>query len=244
MWGTVLLVAMMAATDPVRFGIAVLLISRPRPMVNLLAFWLGGMAMGIAVALGALVLLRDFALMVMQTVSSAAASSTARYLQVAFGVLALLTAALIAVGFSVRQRAQIPMPCGGPSALVLQSSTPTAFSRLSARARSALEGGNPWVAFVVGIGSVTPAAEYLMALIAIAASRAAIGTQVSAAVVFTIVVLAVVELPLVIYVATPAKTQAVMLQLHNWVRTRRRRIFAVSLAVMGVMLMATGVGSA
>lgn len=244
MWGTVLVVALMAATDPVRFGIAILLISRPKPVVNLLAFWLGGMAMGIAAALGALVLLRDFALMVMQTVSSAAASSTTRYLQIAFGVLALLTSALIAVGFSARQRARVPIPGGGPSAPVLQPSTPTAFSRLSTRARSALEGGHPWVAFVAGVGSVTPAAEYLAALIAIAASGAAIGAQVSAAVAFTVVVLAVVELPLVIYVATPAKAQAIMLQLHNWVRTRRRRIFAVILAVSGVMLLATGVGSA
>ena len=29
MWGTVLVLALMAATDPVRLGIAILLISRP-----------------------------------------------------------------------------------------------------------------------------------------------------------------------------------------------------------------------
>jgi hypothetical protein len=47
MWVTVLVLGLMAATDPVRIGIAALLISRPRPLRNLLAFWLGGMATGI-----------------------------------------------------------------------------------------------------------------------------------------------------------------------------------------------------
>jgi hypothetical protein len=43
--------------------------------------------------------------------------------------------------------------------------------------------------------------------------------------------------------AMPAKTQAMMLQLHNWVRTRRRRIIEVVLAVGGVVLVAKGLSS-
>lgn len=243
MWGTVLVLALVAATDPVRLGTAVLLISRPRPMLNLLAFWLGGMTTGIAAALGVLILLRDFTPIFMQNVASTAAGSTARHIQIAIGVLALLIAALIAVGFSARERARVPMPGGDPSALVLRPSTPTAFSRLSARAQDALDGGSLWVAFLAGLGMATPPVPYLAALVAILASGAAIGTQVSAAVIFTVVAFAVVEIPLVSYLATPAKTHAVMLQLHDWVRARRRRILAVVVAVVGVMLVATGMSS-
>jgi Sap-like sulfolipid-1-addressing protein len=241
MWGTVLVLALVAATDPVRLGTAVLLISRPRPMLNLLAFWLGGMTTGIAAALGVLILLRDFTPIFMQNVASTAAGSTARHIQIAIGVLALLIAALIAVGFSARER--VPMPGGDPSALVLRPSNPTAFSRLSARAQDALDGGSLWVAFLAGLGMATPPVPYLAALVAILASGAAIGTQVSAAVIFTVVAFAVVEIPLVSYLATPAKTHAVMLQLHDWVRARRRRILAVVVAVVGVMLVATGMSS-
>jgi hypothetical protein len=244
MWGTVLLLALMAAADPVRLGIAVLLISQPRPMLNLLVFWLGGMATGIAAAIGVLLLLRDFATTVVQYVESTAASGTVRQIQIASGVLALLIAAVIAVGFSARQRARVPDR--DPSGLVLQRSQPgtlTAFSRLWGRALDARDGGLLWVAFVAGLGSATPPV-YPVAVAAILASGAAIGTQVSAAVVFTVVAFAVVEIPLVSYLATPAKTQAVMLQLHNWVRARRRWILAVLLAVTGVFLVATGMDSA
>ena len=225
---------------PVRLGIAALLLSRPRPMLNLLTFCLGGIAAGLAAALGVLILLRDFALKVVQGVSSAAASSSFRHIQIIIGVVVLLIAALIAVGFSLRRRARVPMSGGGPLALALRRSAPTALSRLSTRAQDALEGECLWVPFVAGLGSATPPIECLVALTAIAASRAAISTQLSAALMFTIVVFVIVEIPLVSSLAAPARTQAVMLQVHDWVRTRRRRILAVMLAVAGVMLVATG----
>ena len=44
---------------------------------------------------------------------------------------------------------------------------------------------------------------------------------------FIVVALAVFEIPLVSYLTAPAQTQAVVLQLHNWLRSRRRRILAV-----------------
>ncbi len=112
-----------------RLGIALLLISRPRPMRNPLAHWLGGMATGITAALGLLTLPRDVAPMIFQHMTAAAASSTARHIQIASGLIALSIAALIPVGLSARQRAQLAMCGGGPSAAVLPPSTPTAVSR-------------------------------------------------------------------------------------------------------------------
>jgi hypothetical protein len=99
------------------------------------------------------------------------------------------------------------------------------------------------MAFVAGLGSATPPVEYLAAIIAILASGAAAGAQMSAAVMFTVVAFAVAEIPLVGYLATPAKTEAVMLQLHDWIRARRRPILACVVAATGVFLVATGVGN-
>lgn len=240
--GTVLALALMAAIDPVRLGVAFLLISRPRPMLNLLAYWLGAMAAGSAAAVGLLVLLHHFGPMFMQTVSVAAASSAGRHTRIAIGVLALLFAVLIALGYSAR-RAGVPMAGGGPSPLPVRPAAPAAISRLLGRAQGVLQSGSLWVAFVAGIGTGPPPIEYLVALAAIAASGAAIGTQVSAAVAYIVVVLAVVEIPLVTYLATPAQTQAVMLQLHNWVRIRRRQILAIIVALAGAFLVATAMGS-
>lgn len=243
MWGTVFVLALLTANDPVRLGIAALLIVRPRPLLNLLVFWLGGMAAGIAGGLSVLMLLRDFLPLVIQDVTSVVARLTGGPTQIAIGLLALLIAARIAGRLSAHQQVRVPALAAGPLAEVPQPSTPTIFARLSAIAKHALGGGHPWVSFVAGLGSATPPIEYLVALAAIAASKPAAGAQVGAVVMFTVVVLAVVEIPLVSYLATPAKTQAVMLQLHKWVCARRRLIFAMILAATGVMLVARGMGN-
>ena len=56
--------------DPLRMGMVVLLMSRQRPVANLLAFWLGGMTGGIGVAIAVLLVVRDFALAVMRNLTS------------------------------------------------------------------------------------------------------------------------------------------------------------------------------
>jgi hypothetical protein len=104
------------------------------------------------------------------------------------------------------------------------------------------EGGSLWVAFVVGLGSTAPT-KYLVAFAAILVSGATAGRQISAVVVYTFVAFAVVKIPLVNQLAAPTKTHAVMQRVHNWVRTRRRRVLAVIIAVVGAYLVTTGVGS-
>jgi hypothetical protein len=241
MWGTVFMVALFTAPNPVHLGIAVVLLSRPRPLLNLLAFWLGGMVVGFA-GLGGLTLLRDSLPTVAQNVVSTVTGFTGGgHARIIIGVLALLIAALTAVGFSVRQRARVPIRSGDTWAL--PPGLPTAFSRLSACTHHAMEGGRPWIGFVAGLAFAIPPVEYLVALTVILASGAAIGAQLSAALMFTMVVLAVVEVPLISYLVTPAKTRAVTLQLHNWVRARRRQTLAVIVAVAGVLLVATGMAS-
>jgi Sap, sulfolipid-1-addressing protein len=115
-------------------------------------------------------------------------------------------------------------------------------SWLSTRARNTLEGGSLWVAFAAGLGAATPV-EYLVALVVILSSTAAIGAQVSAVLVYTVVAFAVAEIPLVGHLAAPARTREVMHRLHIWLQARRRQTVAVILAVAGILLMATGVGS-
>lgn len=43
MWGSVLGLGILAALNPVRLGLALLMISRPRPGPSLLAYWIGGL---------------------------------------------------------------------------------------------------------------------------------------------------------------------------------------------------------
>jgi hypothetical protein len=241
MCSAVLALALIAAIDPVRIGIVALLISRPRPMLNLLTFWLGGMAAGIVAALVLLLFLRDIMLSVTRVVVSAVSSPTVAHIQLAIGVLAVLIAALIAARFWARQRARVPVTGGEPSVLVQEPNTRTRSSRLSIR--SQLEGGTLMVAFVAGVGWATPPVEYLAAIIAILASQAAATAQVSAALMFTLVAFTVAEIPLISYLAMPAKTVAVVLRLHDWLSARRQPILAVVVGAFGVLLVITGMGN-
>src|ERR1700758_4877471 len=224
MWSAVLALSLIAAIDPIRIGIVVLLISRPRPMVSLLAFWLGGMAAGTAAALVLGVYLRDLTLSVMRTLLSAIGSPAAAHVRLAIGVLVLLIAGLIAARFRVRQHVPVRRTVEEGSVLVLEPDTRNGSSRLSIRRQ--LEGGS------------------LAAIIAIRASGAAATTQVGAALMFTLVAFAVAEIPLVSYLAMPEKTVAAVLRLHHWIRARRQAILTVFVCTFGVLLVVSGMGNA
>ncbi len=227
-WAAVLVMALAAMVDPLRIGVTVLVISRPRPVLQLLAFWLGSLAMGLAVGLSALFLLRGLVLKLMQEVPGAGDGSTVALVQIGVGVLALLIAALIAMGFPRRTLARQPKN--------------TAPSRFTARAGDALRGGSLWVAFLAGVALATPL-QYVAALAAILVSDADAATQIGALIVYHLVVLAFAEIPLVSSLIAPAKTYSVMLRLHDWVIVRRRQLIAVIIAVVAIFLVINGVGS-
>jgi len=242
MWAAVLMLAISAMGDPLRIAIAVFLCSRRRPMTNLFLFWLGGIATNLIVGLVALFLLRDFSLVVMRAVASAANYDVAQ-IQIAVGVVALLIASLIAAGFAVRQRAPVAVSAGNLSELPIERSTPRAFSRLSTRAREALQGGSPWVALLAGVWMAPgPPVEMAGTLAAILASGAGVGAQVGAMGLYSFVAFGIVAIPLLSHMVAPAKSQVIMLQVDSWLRARRRALFASILAVVGAYLVATGVG--
>ncbi len=241
-WGAVLVMALAAMVDPLRLGITVLVVSRPRPVLQLLAFWLGGLAMGFSVGLGVLFLLRDLALDFINELESTTATSTVGLVQIAIGVLALLLAGMIALRVPVRRRASVPIPVVDAHASAVPPSTPSALSRLSHRAGGAMQGGSLWVAFVAGAWLATPL-QFVAALAAILASGASAGTQVVALVVYHVVALAFAEIPLLSQLVAPDKTQAVVLRVHDWVLPRRRQLIAVIIAVVALFLVVNGIGS-
>jgi Sap, sulfolipid-1-addressing protein len=253
--GAVLVLALAMAIDPVRLGVTLLLISRPRPILNLLVYWVGAMLVGVTSAVVVLTMMRDFAPVLLQNLSNLVATQAVRHAQVVAGVLALLGAALINTGLPARQRfglkapvpvsvpVEVSVPLGmadDPSALPLQASAPTGISLLLGRARGALKGESLWVALAAGMGTGPAPLEYLVALVAILASGGEIGRQISAAVMFNVIMLAICETTLVSYLAVPTKTQAIIGLLNGWVGTRRRRIISLIVGVAGVCLVVAG----
>jgi hypothetical protein len=98
-------------------------------------------------------------------------------------------------------------------------------------------------ALVIGMVSGPSLDGVLYVLAIIVPSGAGIGTQVSAAIAFVVGMLAVVEIMLASYLVAPAKTQAVVQLLHDWARAHRRKVLVAIFAVVGIALVAQGMGS-
>jgi hypothetical protein len=268
MWGTVLFFALVTATEPQRMGIAAILVGLRRPMHNLFAFWLGLMTSGMALALAGMFLLRDYLVPFTHLLKSAAHSPLVPPAKIIFGTLALLFAVAIVVRSSARRATPatvsvpvpVPVPVGGPcgfednpsgvegahSGLELASKRPTVFSRVMKFAlgrtswSTVLDKGSVKLAFFAGLSTSASPLEFWGAVLAILASGAAVGTQMSALLMFLLVGFAIAEIPLVCHLVSPAKTLAVAMRLQGWLRAHQRQIFVFILSVLGVVMVCGG----
>ncbi len=214
MWLTVFVMAMAVSTEPFRLGMAVLLLNRPRPVADLLAFLCGGFLMGISVGVVVLFGLRT-------AVDSA--HVTLPRVQIGMGLVALIAAAVVAV-IRVPDRGEEGFRPG----------------RLARQTQRLLNAEGPWMAGAAGLGIALPSVDYLAVLAVILASGATPANQIGALVMFTVVAFAVVEIPLVSYLFAPERTRAAMAVLNEWFAAHRRRALAITLAVIGTILLTVG----
>ncbi len=262
MWGSVLVMGLITGLDPMRIGVTLVVISRPRPVQNLLAYGVGNLiACGFTVVMPLSVVhvtpaFKSFA-------DNLATSNTLRHVQLGMGALALSIAALMTVRWLTRARqpAHVATPGDNPAALVPDSNTPPAISwllgrgkdgsaepasatrRLLGRAHSAWESGSWWVALLIGLALGPPLDGVLFLLAIIVAAGGAFGTQVSAAIIFVVGLLSVVEITLASYLVTPTKTYAVLEAVHDWARNHRRKILLIICTVGGTALVVSGMGT-
>ncbi|OBK45878.1 GAP family protein [Mycobacterium sp. 1081908.1] len=210
MWITILVMAVAVSLEPFRVGMTVLMLNRPRPPLQLLAFLCGGFAMGMSVGLIVLFVLRRRLMW--------STYFTLPRVQICIGVLALLAAA----------------------ALVVTRNRVAGAGRFATRAQRLMTGRSLWVAGAAGLGIALPSVDYLAALAVILASGAAAATQVGALLMFNAVAFALVEIPLLVYLLAPRATRDTMAAVHDWIRSRRRIEVTALLATVGCILLAVG----
>lgn len=254
MWTAVLFVGLGMAIDPLRLGVVLVLVSRPKPVANLLACWLGGMVAGIALGVAVLVGFRDVVLLVINNVMSVIGHirSTVAILdggglQITLGVLALLAVVVPIVRRRARVRAGVGAEVSGGYPCDVTPAPPKShvlsiFAHLATITNKILQRGSVWPAFLVGLGSATPPYECIVVLTVIMASGAALGTQLGAFVLYTLILLAVIEIPLIAYIAMPDKTQALIQSLQNVIQNHRHRITQAALSTVGVSFVVQGIG--
>lgn len=221
---TIGVMALAVSLEPFRIGMTVLMLNRPRPLMQLLAFLAGGFAMGLTVGATVLFLLRRVLLR--------STYFTLPRVQILIGALALIAAAGLAAKIVAdRQRGPRRVPPDGDSA---------GPAWLRDRARRLLDGRSLWVAAVAGLGIALPSVDYLAALAVILASGAPVMTQLDALLMFNVVAFALVEIPLAAYLLAPAATRARMTALQDWIRSRHRIEVAALLAAVGLVLLVVG----
>ena len=142
------MLAFMLALDPLRLGLFILLITRPRPVHSLLVYWVGAMTASVPYMLVPLTVLHvtpGFRSVAQHLASQVIfGSPTVRHIQFGVGVIALSIAALMAVRLREGQHAYVATPANTASPLVADSNTPTANSHAPDRAPDApTEGGTP-----------------------------------------------------------------------------------------------------
>lgn len=238
--------ALLVSLHPVLIGIIVLLVSRPRPMQNLLVYWVGSLAVNIPSLLIPLIVLHSTP--ALRSIShdlatpTSALSSTIRHIEIGLGVFFLSLTAVMAVRFWARSRVGVPTPAGATATTVQDPDMPTGIRRLLGRAQNAWDSGALWVAFVIGLVGLPPPLMVLFVDSIIVASGAPIGMQISAAVLFVVGMFAVVEITLVSYLVKPAKTRAILQRLHDWALAHRRHVLIAIFAVAGFWQLAHGMG--
>ncbi|MHC9292783.1 GAP family protein [Mycobacterium sp. LTG2003] len=233
MWATVLVMAFAVIFEPIRIGLAVLMLNRPRPLLQLLAFLCGGFTMGMGVGLIVLFVLRSTPL--------ASGRFTVPSVQITVGVIALLIAVALATNISMRGLRRRPAPAStGPEAASYDDVPAGRRSQIAIRIRQILGGDSLWVAWVSGLGTALPSANFMGAMAVILASGEAPIAQAQALLLFNVVAFTLVEIPLIGYIAAPKRTQALLSSFHVWLKNRPRRDMAVVVAAGGCLMLAMG----
>ena len=228
--------------EPFRLWLVPILLMRPRPVAQLLAFLASSVITSTAVGLLVLFVLQDGRLGLRNIDAGIA--------KIVIGLLALLVAAWL--GLRLPSRWSIGRGSGAqPTArddrdgVLAEATAPRATNRITARARTlAMHGSSPWISGAVGLAAASiPSVDYLALLVLIAASATTPAIQVAALITFVFLANLVVAIPIFSSLIAPRWTQSVFERFHAWVLSRSRRDVAAFVAIAGVLLIAAGVQS-
>jgi len=240
MWGTVLLMAVVAGVDPVRIGAVAYILSRPKPMRLLVAYFVGGF--GVSLIIGGVILF------VLGEADVGKASSIPPEIEVAVGALALVVSVLVATGVAgrLRERAEARKAHGSEQAGAAEGEKSgleklPGFEKLPQRAQDALRTESPWIAWIAGVAIGMPTAYYLAAIAAILKSGVGTGGQIAGLLVFNVIAFAVAEIPLVSFTVAPEATRTRIDQFYQWVSTHQRVVIATLAGIVGAYLLIVGI---
>lgn len=234
MWTTVIILALALNLEPNRLGIIGLLLLRPEPIRQLLVFLCSNFLVNAATGMGILFFVNRGSVLKGDTSSA--------IMQISMGTLALLVAAVLFTNIRMpgsKARATGPTaPTGEPAAV--PSSGLTLVDNFTKRAGRLVQGRSLWFAGTLGVAIALPSVDFVALLLLIASSGEPFKVQTTALFTFLIVANTILLIPMIGYFAAKEKTIRTLENLRSWVLSRRRRDYAVLLAIAGTLMVTVG----
>ncbi|MEU0496327.1 GAP family protein [Mycobacterium sp. NPDC006124] len=239
MWTTVILLGLTVSIEPTRLGLIALLLTRPRPIRHLIVFQLTGLTISLTVGFTVLFVFHH-SFFGKSNISPAP-------LQIAFGVVLLLLAAVLASNISLDRFSRQKVPqTGGADDPAAPDAAPRPTSRrahLLRRVRRFLKGESSALSASIGAATAMPSIDYFVLLAIIIASKAPALEQALALLTFLLLAGAGASIPLLSFIVAPAKTRIWVQNLSTWIRRRTRKQAGMFVGVVGALLIAIGVSS-
>ena len=217
----VFVLAVVASLDAGLLAAAGVLLGRPRPAQQLLAYLIGGM--GLSIVFGLLIVLALHGSKLLRAPSS----STVGVIEVVAGGLLIVVAVAVRSGRALHWHPR--KTSRGDTERPQQSLYDRAVGRDSV-----------WIAWAAGAVYSVPGAYYLAGLALLAKLGQPAATNVLAILGFNLIMFALIELPLLGFVLAPDRTRSLTERLNGWMTDHRRSLIVVVAGAGGTYLVISG----
>ena len=217
----VFLLALVSSLDAGLLTAAVVLLSRPRPAQQLLAYLLGGM--GLSIIFGLLIVLALHGSKLLHVTPS-----TSAVIEVVAGALLIAVAVAVLSGRKVQWHPR-------------RHRQSDADDRRGPNLRDrALGHDSLWIAWAAGAVYSAPGAYYLAGLALLARLGKPALTNVLAILAFNVIMFALIELPLIGFALAPDRTRVLTGKLHTWMGEHKRMLIVALTGGIGAYLLVSG----
>lgn len=220
--GEVFVIAAVSALDAGLLAAAVVMLGRPQPARQLLAYLIGGM--GFSIIIGLLIVLALHRSSVLRGLDR----STRAVIEVAAGGLLAFIAIAVASGRRMQWH---------PRRTRKRNADHPPLHSLADRA---LGHDSLWIAWAAGALYSAPGAEYLAGLALLAKLNAPPAANVAAILGFNVVMFALIELPLLGLVLMPDRTRSLTEKLNAWMTAHRQTLIVMVAGAGGAYLLISG----
>ncbi|HVI18035.1 MAG TPA: GAP family protein [Gaiellales bacterium] len=218
----VFVIALVSSLDAGLLAATVVLLGRPRPARQLLAYLIGGMGLSIAFGVAIVLVLHGSNLL------REPSRSTSAVIEVVAGALLIVVALAVRWGRAVHWH---PRRAGQDDAD--QPQRQSLYDR-------AVGHDSVWIAWAAGAVYSVPGAYYLAGLALLAKSSESAATDVLAILGFNLIMFALIELPLIGFLLAPDRTRSLTAKLNGWMTAHRRTLIVIVAGAGGAYLLISG----